>query len=285
MNGPNHKHADCNGDSTVNDDDTLAIQLNYGLTHNKTSGNLEASAQDPPLIVLIPQDTAYIGDTIHAPILLGDTLIPVDSIYGLAFTLLYDQGLVDTNSAWISFETSWIGDSSNTLHLYHDFWALGSIDGAITRINHTNASGYSQIATLHIILIDNIEGKREVASEVLHLSFGNYAAIVYAEEHLQMNTKGDSVVVIDPTLFQPSEAAPHDRIFLSPNPTQGLVHLRCTTNPIQEVVVTSLNGQVLERSGPGKSEVDLDLGTYPAGMYLVKVRTRSGWTFRKVILN
>ena len=284
LSGTNHKHADCNGDSTVNDDDTLAIHLNYGQTHNKTSGPLSSSTQHPPLVVIIPQDTAFIGDTIHAPVLLGDSTLPIDSIYGLAFTLLYDQGLVDTNSAWISFDTSWIGDTSNTLHLYHDFWALGSIDGAITRINHTNISGYSQIATLHIILIDNIEGKRASTSNVLHIDFGAYSGVVKVGEHVQLNPVGDSVVVLDPSLSQAANTLSFDLISLSPNPTQGQLHLRCSTNQIKEIEIAGLSGRSLRKFYPMKKEVDLEIGDLPAGMYLVHIRTRRGSTFKKVIL-
>lgn len=283
LNGANHKHADCNGDGIVNDADTTAVQLNYGLTHNKTSTTSGASAQDPPLILVIPQDSAFVGDTIHAPILLGSQQIPVDSIYGLAFTLLYDQGLIDTNSAWISFDSSWFGGPSNTLSLYHDFWALGSIDGAITRINHSNINGYSQIATLHIILIDNIEGKRN-AAEVLHVEFGDIRAIVLAGEELQMATVGDSLIVVDPELFQAANVYNNEQIYIYPNPSNGQVHLTCRSNPIQDFELYSLNGQLLVQESPRLKELDLDLSGLASGLYLIKVQTRNGWVYRKIIL-
>ena len=283
LGGTNWKHADCNGDGVVNADDTLAIQLNYLNTHNK--GNLASggSAQNPPLLVAIPNDTAYIGDTIHAPILLGSQDIPVDSIYGLAFTLLYDQGLVDTNSAWISYDSSWFGDTSNTLGLYHDFWALGSIDGAITRINHTNAAGYSQIATLHIILIDNIEGKRQ-ASEVLHLGFGNFTAITRAQEASPLSSAGDSVVVVDPELFQQDHIYLPAQVKVYPNPTEDLVHLSSENGPIQEVRLIGQGGQIFMQKSFNHKRTSLELDQIPHGFYLLEVRTRQGWTRHKLLI-
>ncbi len=283
MNGVNHKHADCNGDGIVNDADTSAIQLNYGFTHNKTGSIAGSSAQDPPLILLIPQDSAFVGDTIHAPILLGTQQIPVDSIYGLAFTLLYDQGLVDTNSAWISFDSSWFGGTSNTLSLYHDFWALGSIDGAITRINHSNINGYSQIATLHIILIDNIEGKRN-ATEVLHIAFGDVKTVVLAGEDVPLATTGDSLIVVDPELFQAANVYHNEQIYIYPNPSQGQVHLASRNNPILKVDLLSLNGQTMLSKTPQAMEFDLDLDWLSSGLYLIKVQTRTGWIYRKIVL-
>ena len=283
LSGANWKHADCNGDGVVNADDTLAIQLNYLNTHNK--GNLVngGSAQNPPLLVVIPNDTAYVGDTIHAPILLGSQDIPVDSIYGLAFTLLYDQGLVDTNSAWISYDSSWFGDTTNTIGIYHDFWALGSIDGAITRINHTNSAGYSQIATLHIILIDNIEGKRQ-ASETLHLGFGNFTAITQSQEASPLGSGGDSVVVVDPELFQQDHLYLPAQVKVYPNPVEDLVHLSSENGAITEVRLIGQSGQVLMQKSFNHQRVSLELGRMPNGFYLLEVRTRQGWTRHKLLI-
>ena len=281
--GTNWKHADCNGDGVVNADDTLAIQLNYGQTHNKGALVDQGSAQDPPLLVVIPTDTAYIGDTIHAPILLGSQDIPIDSIYGLAFTLLYDQGLVDTNSAWISYDSSWFGDSTNTIGLYHDFWALGSIDGAITRINHTNAAGYSQIATLHIILIDNIEGKRQ-ASDVLHIGFGSYHGIALSQEAPPLSSGGDSVVVVDPELFQQEHHYLPGQIKVYPNPAGDLVYLSSENGPIREVRLVGQNGQLIIQGEYQRERLHLEIEAVPSGFYILSVRTRHGWTHHKLVI-
>ena len=228
-------------------------------------------------------DTAYIGDTIHAPILLGSQDIPVDSIYGLAFTLLYDQGLVDTNTAWISYDSSWFGDTTNTIGLYHDFWALGSIDGAVTRINHTNASGYSQIATLHIILIDNIEGKRQ-ASETLHVGFGNFTAITRAQEASPLSAGGDSVVVVDPELFQQDHQYVPAQIKVFPNPAEDLLHLSSENGPIREVRLLGQDGKLIMQQEHQRERISLKIDEVPTGFYILSVKTRQGWTHHKVVI-
>lgn len=280
LSGANHKHADCNGDGIVNEADTMAIHLNYGLFHPRLNGASAGSASQPPLLLHIPQDTAYVGDTIHAPILLGSPQFPLDSIYGIAFRLLYDKGLVDSATAWISYDSSWFGDNSNTLHMSRDFWTEGFIDGAITRIDHQNTQGYSQIATLHFILIDNIEGKRE-AVEILHMDMGLSMGLTSGARTVEVEQVGDSLVVLDPEIAVGAAQDPRERIWLYPNPASELLNIAADENPILELEVYTLEGKSLLKMQPRSKQVQLNLGRLPPGMYILKASTRKGVANRR----
>ena len=280
--GSNAKHIDCMGDGTVNKADTSAILRNYSQTHNK-SGKFTGTEDDeaPIITVLFPEDTAYIGDTIHASIWLGTALAPVDSIYGLAFNILYDNTLVDTNSAWITFDSSWFGDENNSLGLYYDEWGSGNIDAALTKIDHLNSSGYAEIATLHFILIDNIEGKRETG-EALHLQFGNLFANGYSQNLLPFRAGGDSLIVLDleTDISKPDPSIGRVQVF--PNPASQSVQIQTGTSPITKLSVLSINGQMLYEAMPHASTFDLDVRNLIQGIYLLKIETKAGVFYHKL---
>ncbi|MCI5058867.1 MAG: hypothetical protein MRY83_22325, partial [Flavobacteriales bacterium] len=71
VNGVDYKHADCNGDGLIDQNDLSAILLNYGLTHAKGE-TPQFNALDPSLIVDITLDTAGINSLMTAVIKLGD---------------------------------------------------------------------------------------------------------------------------------------------------------------------------------------------------------------------
>ncbi|HHG84799.1 MAG TPA: hypothetical protein ENJ82_08610, partial [Bacteroidetes bacterium] len=107
LNGPNYKHADCNSDSIVNQDDTLAVLLNYGQMHNKTS-HTNASGVD--INVVADFDSVMAGDTAIFIVQMADSLAPADSIYGIAFTVNYDTATVDSQGMlYADFSNCWMG--------------------------------------------------------------------------------------------------------------------------------------------------------------------------------
>ncbi|MEL7534170.1 MAG: hypothetical protein AAFN10_22895 [Bacteroidota bacterium] len=156
--GVNYAHTDTDGSGVVNQDDTLAINLNYGLTHNKTSGFAQFGA--PPLLIIPEQNSYQSGDTAYASIELGlDTLI-ADSVYGIAFTINYDPSLVEMGSVQIDYANSWLGiKNQNMLTLAKDDHANGRVDLALVRNDQINQSGFGQIAKIRVVMIDDISGK------------------------------------------------------------------------------------------------------------------------------
>ncbi|MEM7036306.1 MAG: T9SS type A sorting domain-containing protein [Bacteroidota bacterium] len=287
--GLNHKFADCNGDGQVDADDTLAIYLNYNFTHNKTH-TPAATSTTPDLVLVFGQDSAFVGDTVYAAVLLGNANIPADSIYGLAFTLLYDNALVDSGSAWIRFDSSFFGDSSNTLTLSRDFWTLGAIDGALVRTDQFDASGYGQIATLGFILIDNIEGKRQAAA-MLHAGWSVVSAVLAGGGSAEVAVAGDSLVVLDPEIGQPEVTTDLRGLQVFPNPAQDMLHVSVARGRLDQVEVVDLRGKVLLKAAPGGQAAPGGPGgwtwhtaDFARGVYLLRVQAGGATAYRRVIL-
>ncbi|MEO8086196.1 MAG: cohesin domain-containing protein, partial [Bacteroidota bacterium] len=158
INGVNVKHADCDGNGTVDANDTLAIGLNYGLTHparlmhqdeNNSTGTYLAFVLPP---VIVP------GSSVSVPVTLGTSADPASGVYGIAFTVNYDPAFIQPGTMSVDYASSWVENAGNHLHIEKDFPGAGKTDIAFTRINHSDASGYGIIATLNFVVSPTANG-------------------------------------------------------------------------------------------------------------------------------
>jgi hypothetical protein len=283
--GTDKKYQDCNGDGTVNADDTLAITLNYGLTHTK--GNIPAArgqATDPPLQLIIPQDSAYVGDTIEAMIILGDANVPANNVYGIAFTLNYDATLIDSTTFRIEFSPSWLGNGSNSLDIDHNDYTLAACDGAQVRTDHQNTSGMGQIATAHFIIIDNIDGKQQLlTTKMLNFFFSDIVLIRENGEMVAVDPQADSVLVWELSTEFDQGIAPSQNLLVYPNPATDLLTLQSPGSPIREIEIWNLQGQMIgQMQGLDREKVSLPTDRLQAGVYFLKVHNEHGVHTRKL---
>jgi len=196
ISGVNYKHIDCNGDGTINNNDTLAIVLNYGSVHNKTSLSNQASTADPLLYLDISTDTVSTGTQLIIPLMLGTTSVPADSIYGLAFTINYDPSLIDTSSVSVSFNNSWLGTiGTDLISIQYDFYSGGKIEIAVTRTDQSNISGFGQIGELSITTANNLSGNSPIDTMLFTLT--NVTSIANDESIINVNLGNDSLIIED----------------------------------------------------------------------------------------
>ena len=282
-----HKFQDCNGDGTINNDDTLAINLNYGSTHTKTRHSAaRGQATDPPLAMNIPQDSASVGDTLHIPITLGDSTIQANDIYGIAFSINYDASLIDSTTFHIEFAPSWIGNNTNSLNLNHNNFDIASCDGAQVRTDHQSTSGMGQIAIAHFIIIDNIDGKRQTfESKILNLNFANVLLIGLNGEKIPVDPISDSLVIYQLSTETEPIQPTSPNIQLHPNPTRDQVTITSPTAAIQEIQILNLHGQTISKTLINKrNKIKLQLANLSSGMYFIKVRTTTDLSIQRLII-
>ena len=147
-NNTNMKHADCDGNGTVNSTDLAAVTANYSLSHPKgIYGTHLKTTGLPDLYFDITGIHFNTGSTVSIPIKLGSVSSPMNDVYGLATSIIID-GITLGTPPTITYSSSWLGNSTNTL----DFTYLNSnntIDWAYSRTNQTNISGHGTIAYLN----------------------------------------------------------------------------------------------------------------------------------------
>jgi PKD repeat protein len=178
-NGRDIRHVDTNGDGIISDDDTLAIQLNFGLTHN----NLRTANAGPKLFYQMPPGPHSGGDSLRIPIHLATVDTPIINLYGLTFGITYDTALVKAGSAHFDFSNSWLGTKgSNLLTMYREDSTRGEVGVAFVRKDQMNVSGYGRICDIIVVVDDHI-GKRNIP---FRMGFQQPFAIDKAENEISI---------------------------------------------------------------------------------------------------
>lgn len=147
-NGVDMKHADCNGDGTIDANDTLAINLNFNLTHGIPVINNTTSERAASDLYFITTGTSFNpGDWVSAELWLGSSTSQISNLYGIAFNIHYDLSLVQPGTESLSYSSSWLGTPGTDVLKIAKVDALSyTAYGALTRTDLTDVSGYGKIA-------------------------------------------------------------------------------------------------------------------------------------------
>ncbi|MCB0629428.1 MAG: T9SS type A sorting domain-containing protein [Saprospiraceae bacterium] len=276
----NYKHADANGDGTINRQDRSPILENYGLTHGPIPvfSGIPATDNDPPLFtdfnglaVPIP-----VGGTFQVPIIFGTENQPVKDIYGLAFTIEFDPAVIDPTSVEVVYPDSWLGSTQEDLLTLDRTEAdQGRINIAITRINKINTGGYGPIAAL-IGAIDDIAGKETV------VSITEVMAITALEDRIPVNGKASKVEFSDKLKEDIGYIDLSASLNIFPNPTSSEVLITTRYNfPIQRIRIMDSYGNPTGIQVEGKNRIDLS--ELPSGIYMMRIQLDKYTISRKII--
>ncbi|MFN8395959.1 MAG: T9SS type A sorting domain-containing protein [Bacteroidia bacterium] len=285
--GIDKKFIDCDGNGLIDANDTLPVSLNYGLTHTK--GNIpytRTTGSDPVFRIVLP-DSADVGDTIEAPILLGDGSVPASNVLGWAFRMHYDESLIDSSTFWIDFNNSWVSPGGNAMEIQRNHPTLYNADAAQVRTTHTTVSGNGEVCRAHFVIIDNIDGKRQALdSAALNIFFTDVRVIRQDGSLMGIDVQSDSMLVYDRTTDQ-HQAPVTPRIDMYPNPaTQGrTVTVEAQGMDIQSVEVWSIQGQMLMQLNGPRKRFELNTEDLAQGLFFMKARTQAGWTVRQLVLD
>ena len=274
-NGIDVRHVDTDGNGTINDDDTLAITLNYGSTHN----NLRPAASGgPKLHFMMPTQNLIPGDTITVPIFLGTIDTPVVNLYGIAFSVNYDSSKVEAFTAETAFPTSWLGTpGTNMLSLDHDLYTMERIDMGLVRTDHMAVNGFGHIADLIVVIDDHI-AKRDVP---FHLSFSNVFAVDAGGEQVEVSHEpGEAVIKVTTGIDEALDKV----LGMDVDPAQGLITLNHLGHQLTSVSLYDLQGRCLCQAPKQQvGQTVLVVGEIAAGTYFLEIHTTKGRLTKKLI--
>lgn len=287
--GVNYKHADCNGDGIINLMDGFPILENYGLTHNKASAINEVEATDAWLYLeteLNNVDTVSVGATLEIPVHLGTMDIPANNVYGIAFTLNYDPALVDTELVNITVDPSWLGIEGNDLmYIQKNFGTEGQLHVGMVRTDQNNiSSAYGQIATLSIIIADDLAGKTNNIYANLNLNFSDVKLISVDETELPYNTQ-ETVIVIEETSTSISDVLSKSEFQLFPNPANAEIFVSISEDIIGATAhLTDATGKIMLEVPLSQAKQRISLESFTEGMYFFKIHSNKGRLTKKIMV-
>lgn len=274
-NGKNMNHSDCNGDGIINDNDTLAIYNNYGLTHvfKPTQTNTVTSQ----LRIIPNQESVANGTWGTASIYLGDVITSINNINGIAFTVDFDNSLIEANNIYIQYQNSFLDAGQNLRFRKLDF-SNGKIYTATTHTISNNVSGNGLIAKLHYQVKSNLTSDQVLNIGLSQANQSNASGVITP---LTSGTATLMVLGASVGLQDLNEGY----VSISPNPTNGALTIYSKTE-LQKIEVISITGQVLLSEVPTNVSHTLYLDNFADGIYYINVYHKDRIVKReKVVLN
>jgi len=203
----------------------------------------------------------------------------------LAFTFHYDPLPVDSTTSGFDFDpTTWFGTGSNTISIAKDLKTTGTVQAAITGIDHRNRSGSGILAKFRaIITTGNINGKN-LKYHTSHTFISDITAINASGNRLQLNAGQDSNKVgYVPTGIVETEAVASVRLY--PNPANTKVIISTNVN-INGIIFTDMLGQeVMTMKTAGKTAETIDISKLDPGIYIIHVSTAVGSAIARLIVS
>lgn len=278
----NFKHSDCNGDGVVDASDLIPLDTNYSQTHQKKGAGKKGGPNDPPLLIKFDKDSVSAQDTLTGEIIYGTVTKQAKSVYGIAFTINFDQSLVDSGKVFIQFDSSWFGNPSNTIFLVKGNYQSGKVEVGYSRINQQPVSGFGKIGSVGIVPIDNVIGKKEV-SRAFSMHFSNVKAIDTRMNQKAVNEQGDTAIITGLKVGK-AEEKEKPSLMLYPNPVNSVLYISSTETTIRSIQVFDMLGeQVLKKSWlpRRKKKIQVDCQSLKPGIYNITILTRDGLLTRR----
>ena len=134
-----------------------------------------------------------------------------------------------------------------------------------------NASNFAWIDCATNTLIPG-----ETSATFTPIISGSYAAVV-------SNACGSDTTTCEPIEVQGISETDSELIAVYPNPSTGIFTVASKGSIIQEVVLYSVNGELIWRNAHNSQEINIDLSEYARGTYLLRANTNQQATIFRLI--
>ena len=256
--GWNRNHADCNGNGTINNADTVAIFNNFSLSHSFKA--TENNALNSDISLTLPA-TVYAGQWNKADILLGDASAPINQLYGVAFDVNIDQSMLDNNAAHILYTSSFLNAGNQNVQFRKNDVGNGKIYAASVRVDGMNVNGNGKIGELWFKVSSSV-----AANSVLHLSVSN-SVKVGNNGISSVLSSGSSSATVSTNALKLNELNLLERsVSFYPNPANNQFTLRSELGLSVTYSIIDLLGREIMKGEFSKNKTislsDLENGTY-----------------------
>ena len=275
----NYKNADCNGDSTINYSDTLAVSANFSKTHLKNVVRNQGKPGDPALTIHANRDSLQIGDTLVINVAYGNAANPAKNVYGLCFGINFNASLFDTSSMNIDYTRSWLAPyGKNQLHFSKSEFGNDIVYLALTRTNRKDTSGYGSICTIRLPVSASIPNSVNLCK----LTLSDNYQIDVTGKNLPVYMTDDSIKVAPLFTGIYSIHEVNDDVSIYPNPFSKSTSINYILGKAEDVNihVYDLTGRsiatlVNTNETAGSHSVIFNPSSYssnPAGIYILSMK-------------
>lgn len=284
----NHKHADANGDGTINGNDVAAINANFGKKHlaGNFSSNRESfmipRANSPWLTFSVPNGIFGNSQWVEIPIMLGDATMPLNRGYGFSSKISYDANLVEPGSMQVLYNNSWLVEMDSMLHVEKDL--NGILHLACVRITKKDVpTGNGEICRLRFKTAATGNG-------TLHFNFSPSTKVISqfyqwtggVQHFLNVKLGNTGALVVNNT--NSLEVMTDASIQIYPTFATDKIHIQAE-NRIEKVIMSDLQGKQILAIHPLAFSTYMEISHLESGLYLLSVQTDKGTKIEKIIVN
>ncbi len=282
LSGSNYKYIDTDGNGTIDDDDTLAISLNYSLSHAKGQDERETTM---PMIFIDLPDSVSAGQTVQGQLVLGSDSFPLANMYGIKFTMNYNTDFIEENTMSFSFGPSWMGTpGTDVLTFQKDLYGNGRIDGALTGINHVNRAGFGNIGMVNFTMKDDISGKDLLALPMV-FDFTNIRAID-ANEGLVDVEGGETTTIATQEVVGIGAIKSTLPVAIYPNPAQHVVFINTYGQPLAGIQLRNVLGETFDVPTSNDNSIyKLNTEGLAAGVYIITIQSQNHVAIERIVIN
>jgi hypothetical protein len=280
--GTDLKYVDSDGDGVISYDDTLAMSDNYQKFHNIVPSEV-LSIKDYPFN-LVPNTTEVdSGDLLIFEVLLGNEEYPVVDMHGVAFSLNFNDELVDSSTLkWEFYDHEWFGDFSPTMTMAK-VPKDGTIDIGLSRTFGNPVTGKGPIGQVSFIVEDDLEGFKTNGNKInLVARLSGASAIDHFGNKFLLPEFETSVIF---NLSRDNEENPDnsEKLLLFPNPTSDVLNVHFNgNNIIESAEIYSLTGnKVINLGYINSNKISLSISELENGIYFFRAITSTGAVTQK----
>ena len=266
FNGHDIKHVDCNGDGTINADDTIAIQLNFGLTHASPPDPFVVQYNAPDFYFITTNQTFNSGDIVNTEVWLGSTNAPITNLYGLAFNIHYNSSVLQSGTGSFTYSNNTLGIGGiDAIKMVKMDASTNTIYCGETRIDHKNAPVYGKLGEFKFQLKNSLPPDTKIV-----FSISNYKANDATGNPLVFNLKTDTIV-INPTVGI-KEINNDLSIMVSPNPFNSYTAISFNKELKNATVkIIDMIGQEVKVIPFSGDKLVIEKGELKSGIYFIQV--------------
>lgn len=269
--GADYAHSDADGNGIIDTVDLTPVRSHYAIP--QSAGSL--SAPGGPLLDMALMAPVYgPGDTLRTVVSLGTQGQPADSVYGIAFSLVFSGLNLDSSTLRVEYGSSWLGTFRQDLHGLHKFFfSPRQLDVAITRNDQTSRSGFGRVADISVMIDDVIGKGNEVQSVEIQVrnvrvlrQNGQALAVSYRPAEFLLESGQTQHLGLQ-------ETAPSLQAIRQP----GRIELTSSL-PMRHVRMLGLRGEMIYDVPllAGGARAYLQTEGLPAGLYYILAETRNG---------
>lgn len=277
------RHADTDGNGTINHEDTLALSLFYGQTDNLLP-HIPPVSKGLPFSLNILTPNPQVGDLVQIEVVLGSEALPVTDLYGFTFDVSLSPNIVDSALRMTYYDNTWLNLNAPSLWIDKNPHQ-GRLETAFTRTNGISSNGHGVIGQFDFIIIDIIDvGKPGKNTKQSFSVIIDNPTLLSGSGNL---TSGNNLSIEIPIgsskeRSQDVTAANSDFIvYPSPASDRLRIHLN-GSDVIESLSLYDATGREVYISGDVQLEhTELDISHLAEGFYVASARTSSGNVVKK----